>query len=682
MTAPVSRILLLGLCLSWGCTKVGITDIQARFDLADAAWFADEETLFFFYELTAEQGLSDQSIVEVSYQTDTGDLEWTPIEALTWVHTHVAVDCGFKRRCGSLSLHVPIEPRSVGIRLRYHRDGPLSLDTLTVYNVIGPGPAHSNRSFLVYGVFTEDNRRIQWRGRHRFPTLRNERVTELGLRREFTIEAQRYGTAHPDLAGNPYGYATPCFDDFIESGIAKVSTQDRAVFNPSDLPLDASTQPLVCARVTVPEAKGPFITIALAQKNPEVEPAFPVLRTPVREATPIKFYLAPCDRVISEAHDEMQRQRLLFGDGPARCTDDWRSSTFVDALVVEFRNAIELTRAEGRDMVLVVGLHRDELGVAEKVEEALATVLPDERDRGTPRVVGGFVFDSEIRSIVDDRIRQLVLWCPAQVAEEEGPAPDPSQVACAIVPDNARLNLGPFSFSSLPILPSRGRYLDFIDRYSKGQAGEVRSLTFLAPEFTPTTDNTDLGGAVATFFNGELISAQPEDAFSFCATERFQSFVFRSQGTASEELKCPDNRPPRGEFCLPEDQDFLPIEFLPPWHDAVQETRYELGLVWDFPWLLRATYEVVLAANVGAFGLSVPFGFGSEQTDQLGTELWQSAEFRLDDILSQCQRFCDHPTFDSAGIYQVTDTFRQTYLTSCYRPKYPAVGDSSYPSDP
>lgn len=664
------------------CTKIAITDIDARFDLADAAWFADEQTLFFFYELTAEQGLSEASLVEVSYQTDDGDLDWTPLSELTAVHPHVAVDCGFKRRCGSISLHVPIEPRAVGIRLRYHRDGPLSLDTSLVYNVVGSGPAHSNRSFLVYGVFTEDNRRIQWRGRHRFPTLRNEQVQELGLRRDFSVEAQRYGSSGFFLDGNPYGYALPCPSTFLESGVAKVMTQDRAVFNRSDLPLSASVEAQVCAKVTVHEPAEPFVTTALAQKNPEVEPAFPVLRTPVKEATPIKFYLAPCERVISEDHDEMQRQRMLYGDGPALCTDDWTSSTFTEQLVVRMREAIEQTRAEGNDMVLVVGLHRDEEGVADKLEEALLSVVPAERDRGTPRLVGAFVFDSDIRTIVDDRIRRLVLWCPAQVVDEEIVVPDPSQIACAIVPDNSRLNLGPFSFSSLPILPSRFRYLDFISRYSKGQAGQVKALNFLAPEFTPTTDNTDLGGAVATFFNGEVITAEPEHAFSFCEVERFQSFVFRSQVTQSEEIKCPDNRPPDGDFCLPDGQDFLPIEFLPPWHEAVQERRYELGMVWDFPWLLRATYEVVAAANVGAFGLSVPFGFGSEQIDQLGTEIWQSSEFALDDILTQCRRFCDHPTFDSAGIYHVTDTFRQTYLDTCYAPKYPVLGDSSFPSDP
>ncbi len=681
---------IVGATLLAGCPKVPITDIEARFDLAEAAWFEEEETLFYFYELGAEQGLSENSRVEVSYVTDEGGLTWTATQTLSLVHTHVPVDCGYKRRCGSLSLHVPIQPRNVAIRLRYHQDGEVFLDSNTAYNVIGRGPAHINRSFLVYGVFTEDNRRVQWRGRHRFPTLRNQAVEDLGLRRAFRVDTQRYGTAAPDTTTNPYLYGVGCHSDFIDAQLSAVSTEDRAVFNESDLPLAAAAEAQVCARVIVHEAKEAFLTSANARKNPEVAPAFPVLRSPVHEATPLKFYLAPCNRVISEEHDEMQRQRILYGDGPARCTDDWENPNFVDQLVFDFRSAIEGARPDGDDMIIVVGLHRDQREVADLLEEALAQVLPPERARSTPRVVGAFVFDSDIRDVKDAQLSKLVLWCPARLVDDDdpdadpddGPPSDPSRANCAIMADNINLNLGPFSLTSLPILPSRRRYLDFIDDYSAAQAGKVKTITFLAPEFTPTTDNSEVDGVVATFFNAEIISARPEDAFSFCETEQFQSFVFRSMLTGSEELKCSSQAPGDSDFCLPDEQDFLPIQVLPEWHHIVKETTYEVGLLWDFPWLLRATYEVVAAASAGAFGLSIPFGFGADTTQSFGTEIWRYGEFSLKEILTQCRRFCDHPTFDSAGIYNVTKSFRSTYRATCYLPEYPDLGDSSFPRDP
>ena len=65
-----------------------------------------------------------------------------------------------------------------------------------------------------------------------------------------------------------------------------------------------------------------------------------------------------------------------------------------------------------------------------------------------------------------------------------------------------------------------------------------------------------------------------------------------------------------------------------------------------------------------------------------GSALWLQDEFVLEQTLTQCERFCDHPTFDAAGIYQVTDLFRESYAGACYAPRFPQRGDSGFPSDP
>lgn len=667
-----------------GCPKVPIADIEARFQLADAAWFEAEQTLFFFFEIEAEQGISDASVVEIRYTTDDAVVPWTLLSDLEPVHTHLAVDCGVNKICGSFSLHVPREPRAVAIRMRYHVDGPLALDTPLVYNQVEAGPAHTNRSFLVYGVFTEDNRRVQWRGRHRFPTLRNQQVQDLGLRRRFTVESHAFGQTGIDYSGNPHGYGTGCPIGLTPATLPAITTLDRAIFDEADLPIEASAAPEVCVQATVHEPVAPFVTSAIARKNPEAEPAFPVLRSPVTSATPLKYYLTPCDRVIEPRHEQMQRQRLLFEDGLPYCIDEWDRPEFVDELAVLFRDAVDRMRARGNDMVLVIGLNREDDAVADKLEQALARVVPVERNRGSPRLVGAFVFDSEIRNITDDTLRRLILWCPAQVVEEDVDVGviDASRISCGIVANNQNLNLGPFSLSNLPILPSRDRYIDFIETYSEGQAGEVTGQTYLTPELTATTDHTEFEGLVATFFNGEIITAEPQDAFSFCAPEDLVPFVFRSETTKSPLLDCPEDGSEPGDFCLPEPLDFLPVEQLPDWHNFLMEASYELGLVWDFPWLLRLEYETVGAVNASAFGLSIPFGFGIDQIDDLGTTVWLQDEFPLGETLLQCKRFCDHPTFDSAGVYQVTDTFREAYRAACYRPLFPKVGDSSFPLDP
>ncbi len=664
---------LLLAALAGGC-KAPLFDMGARFDLADTSWFAEEQTLFVFYELAAEQGLNEQSVIEITYTTDDERLPWTALADLPNVHTHVPVDCGPNRRCGSASLSVPLEPRDVELRFRYHRDGELALDAATTFNVVSEGPPYTHRSLIPYGVFDETNQLIQWRARHQFPTIRNDQATALGLRRQFMVRDPAFGTERLATATNPYGYGVTCPDTFVALGFGDLETEDRAVFSPDRLPLGASDASTVCADVFVTDATGTFAAGAIAQKNPEVRPAFPVLRSPIRDAAPLRFFLGPCDRTISEEHEAMQRQRLQLEGVPTTCIDDWDQPGFVADLVVQFRDAVEAARPAGRDMVLVIALNQDERGAAAAVEEALALVVPPERHRTTPRLAGAFVLDSDIRGMSDPSLSAVTLWCPSTMFGS-----DVSASSCAILPVNLNLELGPFTLGTLPILPPRDQYLTFIDTYSVRQAGEVTSLAFRVPEFAATTDHIDLGDfGVVTFLNQELISAAPDDAFSYCTQETADRAVFQSEVLRGDPGLCEyAGFPP--EYC---EAHLMPLELLPDWHRVFGESDYGLGIFWEFPFLMNMDYEVFLAGSVTAFGFSVPFGVASSAEANYGSELWASDEYVLRDALTQCDRFCDHPTFDSAGVYHVTDPFVTTYAHNCYLPEYPTPGDSGFPLDP
>ena len=656
-----------------GC-KVAITDIGGFFALADAAWFAEEETLFFFYEIHAEQGLGDETVVEVQYTTDEGTLPWTALADLPHVHTHLPVSCGVNTRCGSGSVHVPIVPRNVAIRLRYHRAGELSLDASTVYNVVGPGPAHTHRSALVYGVFDVTNRAVQWRLRHRFPTIRNAEAERLGLRRRFTIDERRIGSSDfRDLpSSNPYLYAgIDCSGARALDG-ALLETEERAIFD-ADLAEDLAAQGAVCARSTVTDATGQFEAEAVARRNPEVRPAFPVLRSPVRDATRITYVLRFCERNISSTHLGMQRQRTLAGDVQAICLDDWTGpgmdGGLTDMLETRFRDDVDRVRAEGNDMVIALALHHDERAIRGVIEAALARTLDSEQDRNTPRLAGAFVFDSYAHAIDDPLVTATTVWCPAQIdteVEDEDDLADLSfsGLACA-APDPAiptSLGLGPFDLGVLPILPDRARYLDFINTFSEAQAGTMRDLIFRVPERPASAEHIDAPPfGTASFFNDEVISADADDEFSFCQTDEYPGFVFRSQLSAAVGL--------------------LPLEALPQWHAEFGESSYSLGIVWEFPFLLRIEYEVVASLAVSAFSVTLPLGLGFGASEDLGSTLWGAEEFPLARTLTQCVRFCRHPTFDSAGVYQVRQLF-EVYQNTCYAPKQPVRGDSGFPLDP
>lgn len=650
------------------CEKVPIVDIQAGFTLADAAWFSAEETLFIFYQASAEQGLGPESQIEVTYRTDDVYLPWTPLSQLSTVHTHEPADCGSSSLCGSTSLRVERAPREVGVRLRYHRDGQMTLTPQTTLNIIGEGPPHKSRSLLVYGVFDASNGRVQWRARHQLPTLRNEQVQALGLRRYFRISDPRHGSVTAPLGDNPYGYAfaPACPEPLTPLGWAPIETSRRAVFEGSELPLSASTSPAVCARASVTDAKGTFEAAALARKNPEVRAAFPALRSPIRTNTAIGFLLRPCLRTLSEPHRLVQVQRLLLEGSPELCIDDWRSPRFVEELATRLRSRIDEVRTQGQDMVLTLALHHDDSSgqLASAIEQALEQVLPFERDKSSPRLSGAFVFDSFSYTLARSQLKPLVLWCPANPSvDDPEQEPGAAQRSCPLQPDIPDIQLGPVRFNSAPILPTRAQYLDFIRRYSEAQAGRMLELRFLAPERSALSRNVRIGDfGVVTFFNNEILTAQEGDAFSYCASgdKGASSVVFQTALSPSP----------------------LPLAALPELHAAAPQPAYELGLLWDFPFLTRLRYESILAGAATAYSLTVPFGIASPDEAYYGADLWREGEFRLSNTLLQCTRFCEHPTFDSAGVYNVSAPFRESYRSQCYRPRYPVPADGGFPLDP
>ncbi len=653
----------------WGCGKVPIVDIDAGFTLADVSWFETEQTLFVFYRVDAQQGLGPDSQVELRYRTDDVDVDWAPLSAFAPVHTHLPVDCGVNSRCGSMSLKVEKVPRSVGLRLRYRRLGQLTLPAQVSFNAVGQGPVHLTRSLLVYGVFDESNTLVQWRARHLFPTIRNEEATALGLRRAFSVEQPGSGRPVPLPEGNVYGYAFDgtCPTDFVPLNFPTRATDERAIFETTPLPLAASTAPVVCGTSTVTDALGSFIAPAIARRNPVVKAAFPTLRTPIREATQVPLVLRLCQRTISQPHFDMQVQRLLAMGALELCVDDFLTPGFANRITSVLSRQIDLLRPPGKDLVLMVVLHHDDptgrLGGV--LETALTQVLVPERGKTSPRVAGAFIFDSVGYRLKSNPLKSLVLWCPATLPTQLDLdlIPGASERDCALLPDQPDFNLGPFKFNTLPILPTRAQYSTFLTKYGPAQAGSVKTLTVLAPTLTPISQAIPLGDVgVATAFNNETFSAAPTDAFSFCPSEDLavQRIVVNPVGL----------------------QVVVPLQSLPALHRQNPFPLYALGLGWESPFLLRMDYETQLAGNVSVATLTVPFGIASPNTKFFGAEQWKREQFPVGDALAQCTVFCEHPTFDSAGVYQVASPFADAYANQCYRPAFPKPGDGGFPRDP
>ena len=660
---------VLLMLLGGACKKVPLTDINAGFTLADATWFEEEETLFVFYRVGAEQGLGPASQLELTYRTDDLFQNWAPLASFTPVHLHLPVDCSANGRCGSLSLHVAKAPRDVGLQLRYNRDGALTLPATVAVNLVHAEAGTHHRSLGVYGVFDATNTQLQWRTRHQFPTLRNEQVTDLGLRRYFQIADAAYGDFDLPGADNPYSYAfaATCPAGLAALSFAPLETLDRAFFDGTDrLPVSASTAHYVCATSTVKDAKGTFLAPAVAQKNPQVAPAFPVLRSPIKNNTELGFILRPCNRTLSDEHLSLQEQRLQLSGAQTVCIDNWQDPGFAATLASTLQTAVDVARTAGHDLVLGMALHHDDPsgGLEATIEAALEPVLVPERDKSSPRVSGAFVFDSYGYALTVPALRNLVLWCPANsFTTDLDKIPDTAELQCPLIPDIPDLVLGPFKVNQLPILPTRDQYLKFVSKYTEAEVGAVKSLTFLAPERTPISDNVPVGDfGFASFFNDETISAAPGDVFSFCngGDKGSENIVFHVAGLHTPHLLSD----------LPKIQATSPL------------APYYLGIAWGFPFLTRISYENVVAGSATAFSFSVPFGFKSTQKLSFGATVWGAAEFPLSHTLLQCTRFCDHPTFDSDGVYNVRSPFRTTYQNRCYTPAYPTASEGGFPRDP
>jgi hypothetical protein len=673
-----STVVLLGAlgcgALLVGCEpKVPIVDIGATFVLADATWFEEEETLFVFYRVDVAQGLAESARMELGFVTDTTRQDPQPLRSFPAVHEHLDVDCGAHSLCGSWSLALADEPREMVLQLRYHEDGALTLAAPLSLSIVKRGPAHTNRSAIVYGVFDEDNTSVQWRLRHQFPAIRNPEATALGLRRRFEVKDATYGAVLDDAVvdvflENPLGYGAfercPALG-VVDAGLSPAETTDRAIFATEVLPVDAGAGGAVCGLASVDDAVGVFSTMAVARKNPQVAPAFPRLRSPIAEATSINIFLERClVPPVDVEHRTMQLQRLLMTDDDVVCIDDFRDEDFAQRFAQSLQERIDALRVDGNDMVLRIGLNRPSaLGLmALQLERVLSILVDEERLKSSPRLAGAFVFDSASFAPSDPLVSRHVVWCPSDVGGDFlDEIPDTTLRNCA-TQELPPLRLGPLSISSVPIFPNQRQFRNFVDRFGVDQAGRMNDIDIFAPIRTPISIDVEADGVIATFFNNEAITTDGGDTFSFCSDEAAASVVFVGNTQFAD---------------VP-----VPLELLPEVHAVAGLERYELGLRWDSPFLVTFEYEVFAAFAVTAAGFTVPFGIASPAESFEGSELWLGGEVDLRNTLLQCDRFCRHPTFDSAGVYNALSLFDETYRNQCYTPRFPQRTDGGFPDDP
>jgi hypothetical protein len=347
-------------------------------------------------------------------------------------------------------------------------------------------------------------------------------------------------------------------------------------------------------------------------------------------------------------------------------------------------------RVVGDDMVLSIVLNREDAdeAVAAALEAILHDVLVEERSKTSPRAVGAVVYDSASFTQQFPEAKPSLLWCPAAFGVDDlAELVDPSVLNqlyhCALgldlaVPIDLPQPLDRLTIAQLPLLATRRQFTNYVARYGENAVGETTRITVLAPRRGADARDVPLGTSlvdteevidpfspfsstdIATFFDDEILTILPEEALSVCAGGASGTVVVQA---ATDE-------PPQ------------PLDALPARHAVDPRPRYQLGLRWDGAFYLRFDYRAVIGTTTEVVGLTIPFSPSLPGSVSFREELWTAASFDLRDELQKCRRFCDHPTFDSAGVYQVQTAYSPGYQNDCYAPVFPTPDDGGFPDDP
>lgn len=416
------------------CSKVPLKRYFPETRVAVSSWFAREQTLFLFWDLSIDEGFADDAVVEISVRTENGETGFRDVQSFPSVHRHSRVKCGSKALCGSQSVAFADRVLSAEMRVRFKRDGRLSDEIPLVHQSIESGQTAQTLSAALYGVFDQANEVIQWRLRHQIPGLPNAEVRRLGLNRRFKLVPKRYGErlaserqnrAIPDGLGNvnPYAFgfdetaACPAGYAAEWAGALPVETEAPARWSDEPVPAEGRTAAVVCAEGQLEAASGEIPVHALALRNPETETAYGQLATSVRPARLLKFLLAPCGRTISEDHLNMQAQRLLMDRTVDVCLERTSQDVMQTRMASAFAAALDAERVSGEDMALLIAFHHDDPsgdGVWHRaLKGALESTLEYEQSKSSPRGVGAYVFDSLAAGELPQALSRQVLWCPS-----------------------------------------------------------------------------------------------------------------------------------------------------------------------------------------------------------------------------------------------------------------------------
>jgi hypothetical protein len=288
--------------------------------------------------------------------------------------------------------------------------------------------------------------------------------------------------------------------------------------------------------------------------------------------------------------------------------------------------------------------------LAEKLNRKVA----EERAMHSPRLVGAFVYDSSPAEERGVNLQAGVIWCPRLEPKGEGKGEPVSPTAANCIGfRGGKADFGLFNFV-IPMgpFPTLDAYENHVREL--GDRGWSRNPELSFQSVLTDVNSVNLPDQTVTFFDGERLTLQKGEGLRVCRERDeegiLDNLMFRVtvEGGEAPMLRSPNDL-----------QGFA--------RSVAAKTNLEVGIGWEQPFWGGLSFEIPVEGKV----LSViPLNFSARERQKMGDGKWQRSLWPVGALLQKCTKYCDHPYFDEAGVYQVSSTWRGSW-TACPRPRYP-----------
>lgn len=643
------------------CEKVPLREHRGQFDLATAHWFENEKTQYLFFSIEGLRTGQAKVSWPAEFELAKGNEEFKKINFAEAVHQHQLVECGEGKICGSFSFKADTAVPRLAIRYRYNAESPL-VETVAVPTSQHRANTGSNaQSALIYGVFNGTNSRLQVRVHDNFGSPDSEQIKAYGMTRRFSVESTTLAnvsanfdeaTADTLAASDAFHFPSRECEPFVR-GSAGQPWQFTGSEAWAEHELDPQRpESAACFRIKSLDRGGRLLNEApaLARRNPELGEEALSIRSPLQDALKIPLVFGYClDRPDSARLTSplfLEYQRYILGmsmkggfDACFAIGEEDRFTLEVDRVIKEKLQRARQDATSNRDFFFTVVIHHRFAGEFDKFQEIISEKLAqaiqlESTSMTSPRLVGGFVYDSRAPGAHIAARSPHVVWCP-RIEIENSPTGN-ADANCT--PRRAgQVTLGPLNFL-IPMgpFPTLDTYVKYVEE-NGGDRGQSKNPQ-LAIRSVQTNENSvsDPSGIdLYTFFDGQRLS--------FNATERLRFCFDRDQDQTLQQLVFKADQV-RGS------NPILDVNAAQTLANSGRSQSLYVGLRWANPFIGGFTFESPIEGKILSF---IPISTSFPNQQKIGDELWSRSNWNLGPLLQKCQRHCDHPYFDEAGVYQL-----------------------------